>query len=308
MSDPRILYIAGTGRSGSTIINQILGEVDGWFATGELWFVWHNVVCGCGARVDECEFWGAITERARATPGSIDPLALERRELGEGPGQLLAVARDRRRRAAGRPPLLAYPELLADLYREIQAASGADVIVDASKRIMLPLLANLTDAKLYVLHLVRDPRAHAYAWSKRTLKAPHLGRTFPQWSPGRSSFGWLRRNTAIEALLRRRLGSRYLRLRYEDFAARPLATIRSICALVGDRGADLPFVDERTVRLGPSHTVAGNATRFLEGPVQVVEDEEWRAAQPRRQALVATLIGAPLMPRYGYPLLKRESS
>jgi len=306
-AEPKVLYIAGNGRSGSTLINQILGEVEGWFGAGELWYVWHNTVCGCGARVQQCEFWGPTMRRIRQGPASVDPLAVERRELGGGPAKLLAVARERRRRAAGRPPSLAYPELHTALYREIQAASDANVIVDASKLLMPALLTSLTECELYLLHIVRDPRAYAYAWSRERLKTPQLGRSFPQWSPRRSSLTWLRRHATIETALRRRLRSRYLLLRYEDFAARPLSAMRSICALVGEPHAKLPFLDEKTVRLRRNHNVEGNVTRFLEGPVAIAEDDEWRAARPRRQALVATLIGAPLMPRYRYPLLRTET-
>jgi hypothetical protein len=132
--------------------------------------------------------------------------------------------------------------------------------------------------------------------------------SFPRWSPQRSSFIWLRRHLAIETLLRRRLKTRYLLLRYEDFVARPHEALRSICALVGEADAELPFLDEGTVRLKRNHNIGGNTTRFLEGPVPIAEDEEWKAALPRRQALIATAIGGPLMPRYRYPLLRRESS
>jgi hypothetical protein len=288
--EPRILYVAGNGRSGSTLINQILGEIEGWFGAGELWLSGRRSLCSCGAGVDECEFWGSIIGGFCEAPGE----------------HLLAVARERRRRAAGRPPVLSHPEVIASLYRDVHEASGANLIVDVSNLLMPALLTSLTDCELYVVHLVRDPRAYAYAWTKQKLRVPDLGAPFPQWSPQRSSFRWLRRHAAIETLLRRRLRSRYLLFRYEDFAKEPLAAIRSICAMVGEPNAELPFLAENTVRLKPNHNISGNTTRFLEGPVDITEDDEWKPAMPRRQALVATLIGAPLMRRYGYPLTTRS--
>jgi hypothetical protein len=289
--EPKILYVAGNGRSATTLINQILGEIEGWFGAGELWLSGSGSVCGCGAKVDQCEFWGPIIKGFRQSSSR---------------GNLLAVARERRRRAARRPPLLAHPELLTTVYRDIHQASGANVIVDVSNLLMPALLASLTECQLYVVHIVRDPRAFAYAWTKEKLRMPG-GSSFQQWSSQKSSFRWLRRHAAIEVLLRRRLGSRYLLLRYEDFVARPLAAVRSICALVGEPHVELPFLDADTVRLRRNHNIEGNATRFLEGPVPIVDDEEWKAALPRRQALIATLIGAALMPRYRYPLLGTET-
>jgi len=32
----KVLYIAGWGRSGSTILDNVLGQLDGCFSTGEL--------------------------------------------------------------------------------------------------------------------------------------------------------------------------------------------------------------------------------------------------------------------------------
>ena len=45
---------AGSGRSGSTLITTVLGQLDGCFAAGELRYLWQrgmvdNRPCGCGA-------------------------------------------------------------------------------------------------------------------------------------------------------------------------------------------------------------------------------------------------------------------
>jgi hypothetical protein len=47
----RILYIAGCDRSGSTILDQILGKLPGWFTVGKLADFWQRgplQLCGCG--------------------------------------------------------------------------------------------------------------------------------------------------------------------------------------------------------------------------------------------------------------------
>ena len=42
MSRRRVLYILGWGRSGSTVLGNILGEVDGFFCAGELHYLWER--------------------------------------------------------------------------------------------------------------------------------------------------------------------------------------------------------------------------------------------------------------------------
>jgi hypothetical protein len=37
-----VLYVAGTGRSGSTLLARVLGEADGFVAAGELRYVWQR--------------------------------------------------------------------------------------------------------------------------------------------------------------------------------------------------------------------------------------------------------------------------
>src|SRR5918995_1530890 len=49
----KVLYVAGLGRSGSTILANTLGQVEGFFSGGELNFIWkhaliENRLCGCG--------------------------------------------------------------------------------------------------------------------------------------------------------------------------------------------------------------------------------------------------------------------
>jgi hypothetical protein len=302
----KVLYIAGWGRSGSTLLDQTLGQTEGWFSCGELNFAWHNFSCGCGARVHECEFWAPVLQRTAGVDPRRRPerlVALQREHLGASPRELLAI-----RRSSGRPdafsPQRLYADVLTDLYAEIVEATGARVIVDSSKIATdAYLIATLTEIELYVVHLVRDPRATAYSWARNKRKDPGLALDMGKLGPATSSAYWLRRNAVIEALLRPRLRDRYLRLRYEDFVADPRATVAELGALVGETVAHPPFVGERTVRLGPNHTVGGNPRRFSRGDIEIRPDDEWRSAMARVPRMLASLPAVPLARRYGYPLL-----
>ena len=65
LDEVSVLYIAGIGRSGSTLLCRTLGTVDGFLATGELMRIISRGVqtgdlCSCGDPVRQCELWGPI--------------------------------------------------------------------------------------------------------------------------------------------------------------------------------------------------------------------------------------------------------
>jgi Sulfotransferase family len=306
MTTPKTLYIAGSGRSGSTLLERVLGQVDGWLSCGELNLVWHNLSCGCGAAVFDCQFWKPVLRESLERHPGLDPgalIRLRRASLGPGPATLPAIARAGRRSVDGDRPLRRYADLLTDLYALAASAVDARVIVDSSKTASdAYLIAALTDIDLYVVHLVRDPRAVAYSWGRKRARTWQPLAYFRRISPTKSSLNWLRRNAVIEALLRRRLGARYLRVRYEDFADQPQRTAQAICSLVGEPNAELPFSGERLVQLHPNHTVGGNPVRFATGELQIRLDDEWQRRMGFRSRLAATLAAAPLIRHYGYAL------
>ena len=101
--------------------------------------------------------------------------------------------------------------------------------------------------------------------------------------------------------LARELGSRSMRLRYEDFAAHPRATVRQILSLLSANGGGPEFPDDRRVRVGTNHTVSGNPGRFeYEELVQIVPDSEWKTRMKREDVSYATRATSELLGRYGY--------
>ena len=60
-----VLFIAGFGRSGSTLLDRLLGSTPGVHSGGELAAIWtHGLVddrlCSCGAPFSGCPFWRAV--------------------------------------------------------------------------------------------------------------------------------------------------------------------------------------------------------------------------------------------------------
>ncbi|MGB3634443.1 MAG: hypothetical protein WA982_10425, partial [Rubrobacteraceae bacterium] len=65
----KVLYIVGLGRSGSTILSNSLGQIDGFFSAGEICYIWRqnfieNRLCGCGQPFDKCPVWTQVVKKA----------------------------------------------------------------------------------------------------------------------------------------------------------------------------------------------------------------------------------------------------
>lgn len=304
----RVLYVGGKGRSGSTLLDRLLGQLDGFFSTGELHRVWTwgwlaGARCGCGVPVPSCEVWSAVA----ADPGLApwDPArvaAAERRVLRWSRLPVLLT------RPPGSvtpwPALRDYTAAMAALYRAVARVTGARVIVDSSKHPASPgLLGLVPGVHGHVVHLVRDPRAVAHSWRRsRSFRGAAAREAMPTHAPLHSAASWLGRNTAMEALRPRYPAARWLRLRYEDLVARPRPTLQRLAALAGEHPVRLPLPTEHTAELAPTHTVGGNPGKFRTGPVKLRDDDEWRTALSPADRWLVTAVDLPLLGRYGYRL------
>jgi hypothetical protein len=304
----KVLYVAGWGRSGSTILTNILGQVDGFVSVGEVNFLWQhglieNRLCGCGAPFRECEEWTEILDRAFGGADSVDPHRMVRlQNAGVRTRHVpLMLTPWGRRRLESR--LGGYLGTLGRLYGAVRDVTGSSVIVDSSK---FPsygyVLGMAPGVELYVLHLVRDPRAVAYSWLKRKVQPVTGGGEgyMHRYDASRSSVMWEAWNLSAELLWWR--SPRYVRLRYEDFVRAPRETVGWILGMLGEGDRRLPFVSEREAELGLSHTISGNPNRFDTGTVELRPDREWASKMRRRDRALVTLLTLPLLARYGYPV------
>ena len=301
----KVLYIAGGWRSGSTLLSHILAQIDGLFSVGEVMFMWEdnfiwNRLCGCMTPARECEVWQGVMDEAF---GGIDLAhAEEMRRLRQKFIRtrylplLMMSARGRLLGSGYRK----YLDNLEKVYWGMQSSTGCSVIVDSSKfPAYAYTLGMIPTIDLYVVHLVRDPRAVAYSWRRKKWN-PDVERYLPLYSPTHSALAWDYMNFAVETILGRS-SNRYLLLRYEDFVARPQEAIKRVLKLVQEEVSELPFVAEDEAVLTPSHMVAGNPGVYKQtGTVRLRLDQDWRAKMKPRDRNLATVLTFPLARRYGY--------
>ena len=293
----RVIFIAGAGRTGTTLLDLILGQLPGFVSGGELIptdriVVSNGSTCSCGAAVHACPFWAPVI--ARAFPG-LDAEQVERtnaasRKLRPWPRAALRFLPLIGRQARAR--LCVEGGRFVPLYRAMLAVAGAKVLIDSSKGPAhgLALLAR-PELDVHVVHLVRDSRATNFSWTRRPFT-----KRWPVWL---AALRWAERGVGVPLL---RFGARsYVRVRYEDLISQPRVEVERILASLSEEGADLAFLDgEWTPKR--HHMLSGNPRVRSSERIRLSLDDEWRTAMPLLDRLVITALTWPLLIAFGYPL------
>jgi hypothetical protein len=301
----RVLYIAGSGRSGSTIIGNILGQIDGFFNVGELRYIWdrsmiENRLCGCGTAFLKCGVWKKILQNAYGGVQQVDVQdTIRLREKARTRHLPLMLLHGGEKQLM--PRLGKYWTILENLYRSIQSVTDCRVIVDTSKMPSYAWVLNkIPLIDLYIVHLIRDPRGYAYSWLRKKRQPDRRKHAYmPTRNSLRSSILWNVWNLAIEVLWRN-FPDRYMRIRYEDFVREPRKAVKKILKLIHENPVFLPFLDDNKVVLDVNHTTTGNPNRLQTGTVELRPDAEWKEHMRKKDKAIVTFLSWPLLLRYGY--------
>jgi hypothetical protein len=303
----KVLYIAGVGRSGSTLLERMLGAVPGSVNTGELNAIFSRVAsqdqrCGCGEPFSVCPFWTRVGDEAFGGWSSVtdrmsglQPRLVRQRHVFR---MLTGVAPRGYRRE-----LDEYLDVHHRLYRAIAEVSGAEVVVDASKSTaQLFALRRIPGLDLRVVNLVRDSRGVANSWNKSGIVKPQSkdGALMGTYAPHRLAVLWAA--LQLECAVLRAAAPYSARVRYEDLVAAPRPTLERALNEVGlpPVGDALAHIGERSVHLTPSHGVAGSRTRFTAGRIELQLDDAWRSTLPAGARRVVTAMTLPQLVGYGY--------
>jgi Sulfotransferase family len=300
----KVLYIAGQGRSGSTILGNTLGQIEDFVHVGELLEIWGllisgRVLCGCGVPLAACQKWKDVLEetcRGRGDSFISEMLEFRNAEVRSRnfPWATTSSGVRRLQRRLAKP--------LADigeLYRAIREVFNCKVIVDSSKHPMYACFLNLIDGvDPYILHLTRDPRAVAYSFFRKQIKDGELIWT-KDLPPHRASWIWNYKNGLVD-ILSKQFRHDVRHVRYEDFVADPRMSIDRILDFADETKPLLPLKGERTLILKAQHTVSGNPSRFVTGNVELRENQAWQSEMKASDRILVTAITWPLLAKYGY--------
>jgi len=303
MKKLQVVYVAGAGRSGSTVLDRILGTISGAISANELNRIWvdgfeDDKHCACGQAFRECSFWRKVVAEAFGDLRDFDPARMKniwttvdhsRHFL-----QLLAPVKN----TSFQKRLTEYRDVLRRLYFAIAKVSGAEIIVDSSK---IPsgalILKDIPGLDVHVIHLVRDARACVYAWQKKKQNAKS-GVALRQYTPMRTIMFWMMRNT-FASLLATQLP--YVRVRYEDLMKDPQHELQRLLDRLGPfAGKRLSFATDAAIALPEYHSISGNPDRFSNGVTNLRLDVEWLTKMNENTRRMATMLTYPLLAQYGY--------
>lgn len=288
------IYVAGAARSGSTLLGVLAGQMAQGFNCGELCELWRRLAtggaCECGADLDRCDVWSAVvTEIERSLGPRFAPMV---------------AAHDRhhryRTRLAREFPRVEHGDRILRwaTERAVEKVTGAPVIIDTSKTRTGLLAAAGRRRPMIVIHLVRDPRGVVYSWLRpKALPggSPVLRPRSAWQSARRWSLGNARLEYALAQVTRSEPTVSSLRVTYEALAADPDRALEPLVRAIDVTQGDQP--------VPTGHGIAGNTVLYERAPVTL--DQRWQREMSRRDQLATVALTAPLLLRYGYPLVPR---
>ena len=303
-----LIYILSCGRSGSTLLDLLLGAHPNMWTLGEAEMLpWElqrdGLPCGCGQKMTACPFWQtvlpAIPLEGRFHVGYFRDIhgwgrLLRWELLGDLVKGRVSPKWEEAVHEYGHRNLAYFQAV----WEHVEQAYGRHLLylVDASKtpyRLFWLQMSGLFD--IWVVHLVKDPRGFAYSIGK---EQPGTSWRRTMRAAGR----WTVENLLFERLLHTSFpADRQFFLRYEDLARDPQGTLGHLGAWLG---VPFPAHIVHDFREAPNHAVSGNPMRWQNTPIFL--DQRWRSALPRFHQHSVWLLTGWLARRYGYPIAELE--
>jgi hypothetical protein len=308
-----VIYVAGAGRSGSTVIGEALGMLRGSLHLGEIRGLFDYTVdpsqlfvCSCGEPYQECAFWNPLLSELFGVdwPSTIQSFGLE--------GQLPSIKSLFWRQII---PSIHVPgsdrvEKIIPVLELALAKSHTRIIIDSSKSASFAwMLTRTGKAKILLIHVIRDPHGVLFSWMRHPIPVPDksIGITSSRTLTFYEAFiDWIKSNGGIHLL--KMMGFPYMQIKYEDFVANPEKVMRSIIQEAQKNNIDLQesksameLLAKQQVSLD-GHLVGGNTRlKSKKGIVTLKLDNPWREQQLTGwEKLMLNIAVGPWVIFYGY--------
>lgn len=304
MEKIKLIYILGMGRSGSTLLDLLLGAHPELTGTGEFtnfakWLK-EDEICTCQKKIRHCSVWSKVI--AKSPIGSTDePITPVKRGKLYAASQLIV--------AILKYPLNKYQYEVAIRNHNLLTALLQDLkstyIVDSSKAFTrLCFLERSGLFSLKVIHLVRDGRGVANSKKK---KKNVINRQWNLESKKPRPVGWTARvwtltNMACLLLCYTLFRKNFLRVRYEDLASNPNFEMQRIVTFL-----NIPMVDDYSyIPQEKHHNIAGNSSRFDQDR-RVILNEKWRDEFNWQEKVAFVFFGGAMNKLLGYKFFYRKN-
>lgn len=263
-----LIYIVGSGRSGSTVIERVLNTASGITGVGEVHALWRlplaSLTCSCGAPVTQCDFWQAALGEADFEPKTLERLAELEASVVRTP--YLARLRFDPVRIRADPRLAEFIHLNGHLFDGLQRAAGSPVILDSSKAGPRAWVLQ-AGFQPFFLHIHRSATDVITSW-RRPKPDPSAGGLMRKPSVASAALDWVKAEQAARSLSRIAC---LRRIDHAGFALAPRPTLSAAFDPVLPGLIDgLPWFDAtHLTNEARYHSVLGNPDRFDPGVIQI---------------------------------------
>jgi Sulfotransferase family len=279
-TDYRVGYIGGSGRSGSTILDMMLGGNSRAFSAGQLddlrFWLDTGRYCTCGRSMVDCPFWKEVL---KIDDEAVPPAMNVSPKVGKVT-RTLRVLTSGVNAAEAREAERAWA-----LLDRVAERSGKDLVVDSSKSALrlARLARHPMGERLRVVHLVRDARGYVASKSfSARVESPQgtAGYTKVQSKPAAVA-DWFAQNLLMLTVGLVAFRGRYFILTYEQMTHDPERIL--------DRLAQFLEMEYEPSMLPPLsrsdfHLIGGNSSRLAFTEIRY--DDSWRRKLTPREALL----------------------
>lgn len=302
--EKKVIYIMGHARSGSTILNILLGNSPDAMAAGETGNFYrsgllNNEFCSCGQPFEQCEFWSPISRSMRQQlNGKIDAFISYSKSLDNWRNVLFSG-----RMSKDNLTTDWYHKVNRQLFEEIITASGKNTLIDASKDpVRFFHLRTLPQYKFALIHIVRDPRAVCLSQLRTFKKDMQSG--LERDMQGKSIFKTVKSlyiNTYLSEKMKRLHKHNVVTVNYDELAQGKGSALSDITLATGLDTTALAHSINKGEILHQFHSAAGNRLR-MSREIRLMYDYSWRQSLTRLQYFTITLLTLPLILRYRFRL------
>ncbi|MEO0297181.1 MAG: sulfotransferase [candidate division WOR-3 bacterium] len=305
-----ILYITGSGRSGSTILDILLGEGDNTFSIGEFKQFWKKflkkgALCSCNKNYLNCNFWSEIIKeifgKYEISEKEIDYFCSLQKIVERIP--LINFFQTKKYILNYKKEIEEYKNFLLEIYGKIFKNTGASIIIDSSKLPHYLFLLKDIPYEIKIIHLIRDPRGVAYSWTKLKFD-PSVNEYMKRYHPFTSVRKWIYINFVIEIL--KKDFKYFTRLKYEDFCCSPQTNLNKVLKELNLLIHGLPNLSNKKFIIKKlKHLVGGNPNRFNDKEIFIHLDYQWVKEFSTKNKILVSLLCLPMLLKYKYSILNR---
>lgn len=295
----KYIFVAGFGRSGSSIFDLYMNKQYNFFSVGELKYFFERGVenkelCSCGKTVFECDFWSKVIENY-GKDDLITNAALYSKLTTKYESTLkfylyILFKNKISKNHDFNIYINAHIKLIDSILQNIEPDVN---IIDSSKFASRAFwLYNTKFSKnIYILHIIRNATANAYSCTKVKLRpeASYSGKKvymdiFGYWE---AFFKWLNNNIAA-SLLRVYFKEKYSMFHYEDFCKNSENVIKNNFTKIGLEEC----LNEGIINQS-YHSISGNPHRLESKTINIKCDDTWKSKVSTSKKVITSIVSFP---------------